>query len=189
METLSASPASACIHTCMDYTLTTKKLTFQLLSKFPDLSQQDAEDLTQDVYLKLLSTQVKFIDAIRWDGLIYISAINKAMNQARNKAVQKRRKEELKWNAISMVEPEAEVKIRMQEDSKLVRAFMSILTPLELQVVTCLFFMNLTNKDTAQLLNLRVTTIKSCRQRSIQRMRNFAKEQQLINFTNCRVAG
>jgi RNA polymerase sigma-70 factor (ECF subfamily) len=130
-------------------------------------SQDKAEDITQDVFLSLLSHPARF-DATRGQMRSFLLGI------ARNLALKRFRKDKNRWNALEGEDFVAQpVDIAGRETADIVGAAVQALPPFQREVLVLAQYEGLSLEEIARSVEAEVGTVKSRLHRARENLRRM----------------
>ena len=151
-----------------------KPLVWGALLKYDQLSNEEREDLFQEIFFKLFNNNKKRIKM--WKGkskfssYLYMITINSTLDYLKSSKYQKSK------NNKNIDDLKIESQNLEYADIYSLNESINHLKNLEKEVIKLYYFKQLKEKEIARVLNKSINTISSIKYRAIQKMKNYLKE-------------
>ena len=135
-------------------------------------NREEALDLTQEIFVKILEKPAYLNNANNTKGYILKSACNLALNHKRNQRMH-RVKEQDPFNIEKPHIPNPEDELAKTERAQTVERFLTALSPQQRETVLCRFYGEMKLSEIALELNINEATVRNHLKRALHKLRNL----------------
>lgn len=135
-------------------------------------NREEALDLTQEIFVKILEKPAYLNNANNIKGYILKSAYNLALNHKRNQRMH-RIKESDPFNIEKPYIPSPEDELAKTERAQMVERFLTALSPQQRETVLCRFYGEMKLSEIALELNINEATVRNHLERALHKLRNL----------------
>jgi len=135
-------------------------------------NREEALDLTQEIFVKILEKPAYLNNANNTKGYILKSAFNLALNHKRNQRMH-RIKEHDPFNIEKPYIPNPEDELAKTERAQTAERFLTALSPQQRETVLCRFYGEMKLSEIALELNINEATVRNHLKRALHKLRNL----------------
>lgn len=143
-------------------------------------NEQDAQEVTQDVFMKAYKNLQCFEIDTSFKAWIYRITFNAAINAYHKRSAERKRRDQFqKYNDKKYALPEAEKTIRQKEHHDTVMSLLETLNPAQRACIVLREIEEYDYQEIAHLLNININTVKSRLKRARETLMRYAKIKEL----------